>query len=289
MHRKIADRTVDHYLANCRGAGLSEEHMKLMEKKRNDMSNALQQHVQNLMKPGKGGFIPYNADKKGAAIVTGGGFTPLKIPQDRQTMYHMLLQLNPHQLEMFREIASQLLGGRPSQMWGPMAGGSFGDKMHAPAQDYENIIRMPNVHAAARLLEAENEMGGGFAKALRHVGKIAHRVYKAGSHVVRWAGANKDLLEQMVPDSYKPVANSLLSTAQTWDNAITPLVDATYNALKSDAKPEDRHKFMEVAGNSLEKAIKEYKPEYSKYVDSAKQMHSNYTQLKNSYNKSKQI
>lgn len=228
-----------------------------------------------------GGFIPFagkmddelakfkgGSAGTGGSLHTGGGFGPdMSLPQTQQEMYHALLMMSPHQLEMFREIAAQLLGGASSHMWGDLTDKK--EPLETDAEEYENLVRMPNSHAAARMLEADVGGGGKFFKALKHVGKLATRVYSAGHAALKWVGNNKDLIVGLVPDQYKAGAEGFLETANKIDAAVNPIVDATVNALKDNATAEDKAKLKKMAKESIDKAVENNIPGAKKYIAAA--------------------
>lgn len=196
------------------------------------------------------------------------------LPNTSQEMYHFLLLMSPHQLEMFREIAAQILGGHHSPMWGKLV--KPGEPMEADAEEYENIVRMPNQHAAARLLEAQAGGGwGGFYRATKHVGRIATKIYKGVRGTVKFAQNNRELINALIPDQYKDTVgttfNNMLDTATKIDNAINPLIDAAIDASKDNATPESRQKLKQMAEKSIDTAVEKYLPNAKPYYDTAKE------------------
>lgn len=169
-------------------------------------------------------------------------------------MYHYLLLSNPHHIELMREIASQITGGHPSPMWGRVV--PKNTKMEAPAEGYEEIIRMPNGHAMARYLDMEHHnMGGGsFSSALRHVGKVAKNVYKFGHSALGWAQKNKEAISKLPGlQQYAPQINQALDTASKYDALINPLVESASKAATGQpANESERPGLKEAAKQSIE-------------------------------------
>lgn len=193
-------------------------------------------------------------------------------PQDQRAMYHYTLQLSPHQMEFLREIANQLLGAKPSPVWDDLVPG--GEPLESEAEEYEKIIDMPNTHSAARLIESDigHGKGGGFMKAFKHVAKIGSKIYKAGHHALGWVNRNKDLLMNIVPEDYRAGAEGLLETANKIDSAVNPIIDATIDAVKENATPEDKQKLKRLAEQSIDKAIETHLPQAKPYMDAAKDL-----------------
>lgn len=213
----------------------------------------------------------------GGSVPSGGSFDQM----DEKDMYHHLLKMSPHKFEKMREISAQMLGGVPSPMWDAMSDGK--EPLEGEPEDYENIIRMPNTHAAARMLEASSTApsGGGFFKALRHVGRKATGLYKMGRAALGFAQRNKDLLLELPGlRDYKEGISGFLDTAKEIDDAVNPFVDAAIDAAKDSATDADRQKLKNMATKSIDKAIETHLPEAKKYVDAAKDMNNTYQEIR---------
>lgn len=222
----------------------------------------------------RGGSLPM-----GGSIGVGGHMgAPGPIPKTPKEAYHWALNLTPHQLEMKREIAAQLLGAVPSPMWGNLVNKQ--DSLEADPEEYEKIIDMPNVHSVARMIEAEDghSKGSGFWKALKHVAKKAHGIFKLGHHALGLANQIKDpLLELPVFSPYKDTINAALETANAFDQTINPMVDATMAAVNGDEN--ERTRLKEAAATALENTAKQYVPQAAPYIDAAKSVKQGYDTL----------
>lgn len=185
--------------------------------------------------------------------------------KNHKEMYHFALNLSPMQFEILREIAVQLLGGKPSPMWGRM---TEEEPLESDIQNYEHIYRMPNSHALAKMIESEYGYGrgAGFGKAFKHVARIGAKVYKgirAGLGVVN---RNKDLLLNLLPDQYKGEAEAFLETANRIDNAVNPIVDATIDAVKEGATHADKEKLKKIAEDKIKRVVEEKVPKGKEIV-----------------------
>lgn len=220
-----------------------------------------------------GGHIADDLDVGGA--IASGGYLPE--PRSPKEMYHYMLNLTPQQFEAHREVAAQMLGGVPSPMWDHIVDGK--EPLQTDANEYENIMRMPNQHAAARLIEADQ--GGGFYKALKHVGKKVTALYKVGRAGLKFVNRNKDLLLDLpgVRD-YKEGISGFLDTANAIDEAVNPLVDAAIDASRENATQEQRDRLKSMATKSIDTAIQTHLPQASKYVDAAKDAYNTVQQIK---------
>lgn len=220
-----------------------------------------------------GGGLVGNSDYDVPHSVASGGFLPE--PTNEKEMYHHLLNLTPQQFEAYRETATQMLGGVPSPMWDKIANGK--EPLESDENEYENIMRMPNQHAAARLLDADanSPTGGGFFKALKHVGRKVTSLYKMGRGALNFVDRNKDLLLELpgVRD-YKEGISGFLDTAVAIDDVVNPLVDAAIDASKNTASDADRTKLKRMAEKSIDNAIDTHMPQARKYVDAAKDLNN---------------
>jgi hypothetical protein len=194
---------------------------------------------------------------------------------DNRDSYHFVLNLSPHEFECLREIAVQLMGGKPSHMWGRMVSGR--EPLEAGIDDYQDIVRMPNQHAASKMLEAESGygQGGGFGKAFRHVARIGSKILKAGHHALKFIDRNKDLLLQAIPDEYKGEAEAFLETANRIDDAVNPIVDATIDAVKQGATKEDKEKLKKLAEDKIKKVVEDKVPRGKEILKLAEDLNQN--------------
>lgn len=189
----------------------------------------------------KGGSIPdkeFPLDSGGSLAIGGsvgtGGSLAMggEFDGSHKDMYHHVLTMSPHRLEMKREIAAQLLGGVPSPMWGNLIEGE-NKALEAPASEYENIIRMPNQHAMARMLEATHNdaSGEGFFNALKHVGRIAAKAYKTGRLAAIGINQFKDpAISYLGLDPYRSQIDSVINTISQADKILNPMADAALYA-----------------------------------------------------------
>lgn len=175
-----------------------------------------------------------------------------KLPENAVDAYHYLLNMSPQQLELKREIASQVLGGVPSKMWGKLI--EDGDKnLEADPEHYENVIRMPNSHSMARMLEAEHNYGegGGFMDTLKHVGRIASKAYKTGRTVGKFLYANRTpLLQGLGLQEYAPQVDEFANRVKNFDEVLNPLAD---KGLKLEDKKKPSKPEINVAPNTASK------------------------------------
>lgn len=195
-----------------------------------------------------GGHMMPEHDGKGGAFLP----MPSEFPSTPKDAYHHILGMSPHQLELHREISSQLLGGVPSHMWGNVLGDEH-KQLEADPEHYENIIRMPNTHSMARMLEADH--GSGFFDALKHVGRIAANVYKSGRTAAQYLNKYKDpLITAFGLDAYKPQIDAFAHRMSDMDSVVNPLVNATLASVKHDPLPEMKQNAMNIAQAHLKNA-----------------------------------
>lgn len=214
----------------------------------------------------------------GGSIYMGGA-----IPKTPKDAYHWALNLTPRQLEMKREIASQLLGGVPSPMWGNLI--EKQEQLESDPEEYEKIIDMPNVHSMARMIEADHgySKGGGFWKAVKHVAKKASKLWGFGHSALGVANTLKDsgfgeaVLNLPLFEPYKGAINSAFETMNAFDQSINPMVESTMKAINGDES--ERSKLKEAAYNALENTAVQYVPAAKPYINAAKnlrEMYNNY-------------
>lgn len=222
---------------------------------------------------------------RGASLYTGGTFGSggrFRVPNNPKEAYHYALNLTPHQLEMKREIAAQMLGAVPSPMWGKMVDNT--DKLEADPEEYERIIDMPNTHSMARLIEAEagHSKGGGFWKSVKHVARKAADFFSGSHKALEFINQYKDpILEMPFISNYKDSINGAIETANMIDRTVNPIAQATSAALKKDATEADRAKLKQLAQDSLEKAATTYLPSSKPYIESAKHVKAAYDNYQN--------
>lgn len=271
MHRDFTDTAVNHFISNHgsykTGINLQPQHHEQIAQKFLPHAAKLVDHLQNAVGGSAG---------SGGSIHTGGGFGDLsnvESPEENVQMYHKLLNMNPHEFEAYREGATQMLGGVPSRMWGSIENPN--EALETEADDYENIINMPNVHAAARMLEADDASptGGGFGKALRHVGRKLSSIYKVGRAGINFLDRNRGLLD-VIPGvkDYSSNINSFIDSAKAIDDSINPLVEAAIDAGRSSATDEDRQKLKQLATQSIDAAVKKHIPQAQPFLDAAKDL-----------------
>ena len=119
------------------------------------------------------------AGLRGGGLAIGGALQSRSAPVPEESTpretYHDLLGMPHHGWEGLREAASQALGNAPSDMWGPM-------HVKAPRHMHNslrNIVGTATPHLAARHIESENNVGGGFHTALMHLAK--QKIASAGT------------------------------------------------------------------------------------------------------------
>lgn len=281
-------------------SNLNENHVQPISNKIAPHSMRLINHLKNRVAGGSMGS-PGGSFPTGGSLYTGGGLVGnanydiphsvasggyLPEPTNEKEMYHHMLNLTPQQFEAYRETATQMLGGVPSPMWDKITDGK--EPLESDENEYENIMRMPNQHAAARLLDADanSPTGGGFFKALKHVGRKVTSLYKMGRGALNFVDRNKDLLLDLpgVRD-YKEGISGFLDTAVAIDDVVNPLVDAAIDASRNAATPEDRGRLKKMAEKSIDSAIDTHMPQARKYVDAAKDLNNTVQEVKRrSYN-----
>lgn len=286
-----------HFINNNNQTGvlhnLNENHVQPISNVIAPHSMRLMNHLKNRISGGSigvggsihtGGSLVGNSDYDIPHSVASGGYLPE--PTNEKEMYHHLLNLTPQQFEAYRETATQMLGGVPSPMWDKIADPK--EPLESDENEYENIMRMPNQHAAARLLDADanSPTGGGFYKALKHVGRKVTRLYKMGRGALNFVDRNKDLLLDLpgVRD-YKEGISGFLDTAVAIDDVVNPLVDAAIDASRNTATEADRTKLKRMAEKSIDNAIDTHVPQARKYVDAAKDLNNTVQEVRRrSYN-----
>ena len=208
----------------------------------------------------------------GGSLHMGGNFHKLDFESPRNA-YHSLLNTKPHHMELMREISSQLLGGTPSPMWENYV--STGDKLESNPKNYENLIRMPNAHAAARMVEAEHgfSKGGGFWKAVRHVAHKASHIYsqfRTGMQFAKMAKTPLLMLPQLSP--YKDMINGVFDTFDKVDNIANPMANAAqylFNDNASDRAKSLAYKAVDHGVNTVLHKAADYYNKAQKIYDIA--------------------
>jgi hypothetical protein len=267
MNHAFTSTAVKHFIANQPSIGvfgnrLNSSHEPIIHGTVHPHMQRLYDSVNNAL-GGSGG--------SGGSLHTGGN---LHEPSDPKQMYHQILSMTPHNFEAIREMSAQMLGANPSPMWDKMA---ENETLEAPAEEYETVMKMPNQHAAARMLEADesNPTGGGFFKALKHITRKVGKIYKFGQAGINFVDRNKDALLSIPGlDNYKEGISGFLDTAKSIDAAVNPFVDAAIDATKENATPEDKQKLKKLATQSIDKAIETHLPGAKKYVEVAKDLNN---------------
>ncbi len=273
LHKDFTDTAVNHFITNQPSYGtklnLDSSHHEEMAKRFLPHAEKLVNHLQTAM----GGSAPSGGSlHTGGHLLTGGSFGDLT-PDDNVRMYHKLLSMNPQEFEAYREGAVQMLGGVPSRMWGAIENPN--EALEAEPDEYENVIQMPNVHAAARMLEADDASptGGGFGKALRHIGRKISSIYRIGRAGVNFLDRNRELLD-VIPGvrDYSGNINSFIDSAKAIDDSINPLVEAAIDAGRSTASDEQRQKLKQLATSSIDTAVQKHLPAAQPFLDAAKDL-----------------
>lgn len=172
-------------------------------------------------------------------------------------MYHHILSLSPAHWELYREKAAQLLGARPSPMWDHLP--QLGNKeLESHPENFQHIMRMPNTHAAARLLEAEAGSGhGGALKAFKQIHKALRPLYPSLMSE-KLANLNPKLEAARLKSFLKPIAKSVYHSVKEKNKGNFKKV------IIGEMKPED-------AFHSVKKAfhgsVKEHLPSLERYVN----------------------
>lgn len=278
--QEFTNTAVNHFVANAPSTGvlksLNSNHGEYMKGILHPHLSRVYNHISRNVYGGSTG--------SGGSLHTGGALSDeTEDPKNAKEMYHHLLRMGPHKFEAIREMSAQALGAVPSPMWGKMMDDN--EKLNASPEHYENIMRMPNQHAAARMLEADQSSptGGGFFKALKHLTKKATNIYKMGRGALNFVDRNKDvLLDLPGVSNYKEQIGAFLDSAKSIDDAVNPFVDAAIDATKENATAEDRNKLKQMATKSIDKAIETHLPGAKKYVEVAKDLNNSVKDLRES-------
>lgn len=183
-----------------------------------DFYSKHKEDIDNLVNHVKG--VAHNVGHMGKNLVSGGSYqiggsigagsisagsigTTLREPQalrpitDHKEMYHSILKLKPVDWEAIRESATQILGGKPSPMWNHLKVDTT-IPLKSDPKNYEHVMRMPNTHSAARMIEAEHSVnrGAGFFDALKHSIEAAAPVLTKGA---KFLAENKGTIANFVP------------------------------------------------------------------------------------------
>src|SRR5688572_7928584 len=222
----FAETTARHFVNNTTGIlhNLNENHVQPIANRIAPHMTKLVMHLQNKISGAgltSGGSIPIGGSLDIGGNIASGGYLPE--PQSPKEMYHYMLNLTPQQFEAHREVAAQMLGGVPSPMWDHIVDGK--EPLQTDANEYENIMRMPNQHCCGRV--NGGSQGGRFYQGLKHVGKKVTALYKIGRGGLEIVKPNQGLLLDLpgVRD-YKEGISGFLDTANAIDEAVNPLVDA---------------------------------------------------------------
>lgn len=216
----------------------------------------------------------------GGSLHMGGAIHFTKPPPNHPVgMYHYALRSPPQHHELMREISHQLLGAHPSKMWGKLVEPT--EPLESEPEHYENIVRMPNVHATAKMIEGEHgyTKGGGFFKALRHVANKASEWYKKGHAALGWANKHRDTITSLpYINNYKAGIDALLDTANHIDSAVNPMVEAANSTIQNGLSEENKAKLKQYAEKGLDAAVDKYLPNQKHHYEAAKSLRNTYNE-----------
>lgn len=97
-------------------------------------------------------------------------------------VYHHYNNMSLGDWKAHKETAKQMLGFKPSAMWGEMVPGLPGGELKPHLHNLKTIMRLPTGQSAADLVEHNEELGGNFKSTLHLVGT---QVQRHGPHVVK--------------------------------------------------------------------------------------------------------
>jgi hypothetical protein len=184
------------------------------------------------------------------------------MPSNPIDAYHYILNMTPQQLEMKREIAAQLLGSVPSKMWGQLVDNE--DKpLEAKASHYENIMRLPNTHAMARMLESEHDVGhgSGLWDSIKHVGRVAAKAYKSGRVGAKVLYDHRvALLKALGLEEYQPQVDKFAHAVQAADKLVNPLVNHLTGSKEEKKEKKERAEEIYPSQKKKEEKDKVYPP-----------------------------
>lgn len=212
---------------------------------------------------GMGGNFKRDLAQVGHGMITGllgGGdmeskHDPYQLNQHKD-MYHHVLSLSPAHWELYREKAAQILGARPSPMWDHLPQGGSLDYESAP-ENYQHVLRMPNTHAAARMLEAEaSSRGAGFVKALKHIHKQVRKHYPALA-TERLANLNPRVEKERLKSFLKPIAHSVSNIAKK------AIVENAKGIWKGNISPQEAFKNIK---HAFHDTVKTHLPSLKDYA-----------------------
>jgi hypothetical protein len=180
----------------------------------------------------------------GGSSPVAGGFGDMA-----KNFYHHVLKLPNRDWELFREGASQTLGANPSPMWNHIKIALTGIHPRSNQEAYENILRMPNTHAAARMIEAENghQHNGPFVNAISDI----HSKVKHGYSNQNLANESlnpqeqiKDMQGGSFHDLTKPIAVTIHSLKPK--HTMEKIMNNTNNAIHSAVQDVMPHALQNV-------------------------------------------
>jgi hypothetical protein len=208
----------------------------------NFVNNIIPKHIQQNIQVAKGGAFQEHRD-------------PYNLNQHKD-MYHHVLSLSPAHWELYREKAAQILGARPSPMWDHLPQGGSLDYESAP-ENYQHVLRMPNTHAAARMLEAEaSSRGAGFVKALKHIHKAVRKFYPALANE-RLANLNPRVEKERLKSFLKPIAHSVSNIAKQ------AIVKNAKGIWKGNISPQEAFKNIK---HAFHDTVKQHLPSLKDYA-----------------------
>lgn len=138
--------------------------------------------------------------------------------------------LNDYEFELVREVAAQIAGYEPSEMWGKLTReGMRGDRKH-----YEDIMdsdSQQHLHLMAQF----DEKGGSFSNVLKHVLNVGSKVVSGGSKVLGYASKHPQIYKYLpyvgqIDPSLMKVGSDLLG------------MGSKYMQKGADALPSKRRK-----------------------------------------------
>lgn len=216
-----------------------------------------------------GHATPRNYDSGGSASMggslhTGGSFHKLLGAHGdlAKNFYHHVLKLPNRDWELYREGASQMLGAIPSPMWNHIKIALTGIHPRSNPEAYENVLRMPNTHAAARMIEAESghQRNGPFVNAISDLhSKVKHAYsnFNLADEPLHPDEKLKTMQGGSFHDLIKPIAHTISGLKPGHD--FQKILHATNNAIHDTVQG--------VMPDYLKTAIKSTADTISNYMD----------------------
>lgn len=178
-----------------------------------------------------------------------------------QQLYHDVLELNPREFEMTREIGHQMLGAHPSEMW-PFRIGK--QQLEAPIQNYYDYVKSPNSHSVARLIEAEHAGNNGeFWKSVKHILGHANKVYNTGARGLKYINQNKDLINTVLSSHPKTLGhfNRALGAANKVHDVSIPIVKHINSTATNASNAANMPDAIHAIHHGIKEALKEIRPD----------------------------